>query len=274
MAYTKTQWVNNQTPALDAEHLNHIEQGIKDAHDGLDGKADAADIPTKVSDLTNDEGYTSNTGTITGITMNGASKGTSGNVDLGTVLTQHQDISGKQDTLVSGTNIKTINGSTLLGPGNIVIEGGGGGGTENIAAEYSTSSTYAVGDYCLYDGDLYRCTTAITTAEAWTAAHWTMATVGGELTDLKGDIAVKVAAKDRTGTLTTSGWSNKSQTIAVVGLDPEDTAIVSIDSSDASGYEAARDSDIRLTGRANGTLTFSCEDVPTSNIGVVITILE
>lgn len=28
-------------------------------------------------------------GTITGITMNGASKGTSGNVDLGTVLTAH-----------------------------------------------------------------------------------------------------------------------------------------------------------------------------------------
>lgn len=38
------------------------------------------------------------TGTITGITMNGASKGTSGVVDLGTVITQHQDISGKLNT--------------------------------------------------------------------------------------------------------------------------------------------------------------------------------
>ena len=36
--------------------------------------------------------------------------------------------STKQDTLVSGTNIKTINGETLLGEGNITIEGGGGGG--------------------------------------------------------------------------------------------------------------------------------------------------
>ena len=52
-------------------------------------------IPTKVSDLTNDSGFTSNTGTITGITMNGSSKGTSGVVNLGTVLTAHQDISGK-----------------------------------------------------------------------------------------------------------------------------------------------------------------------------------
>lgn len=41
--------------------------------------------------------YTTNTGTITGITMNGASKGTSGVVDLGTVITSHQDISGKAD---------------------------------------------------------------------------------------------------------------------------------------------------------------------------------
>ena len=32
---------------------------------------------------------------------------------------------GKQDTLVSGTNIKTINGETLLGEGNIDIQGGG-----------------------------------------------------------------------------------------------------------------------------------------------------
>ena len=42
------------------------------------------------------------TGTITGIKMNGASKGTSGVVDLGTVIT---DVSGKQDKAVSITGI-------------------------------------------------------------------------------------------------------------------------------------------------------------------------
>ena len=41
------------------------------------------------SDITNWNGKTSNTGTITGINMNGASKGTSGVVDLGTVITSH-----------------------------------------------------------------------------------------------------------------------------------------------------------------------------------------
>lgn len=48
-------------------------------------------------DSSNPSGYTSNAGTITGITMNAVSKGTSGVVNLGTVITSHQDISGKED---------------------------------------------------------------------------------------------------------------------------------------------------------------------------------
>ena len=72
-------------------------------------------------------------GTVTGVKINGTTKNpSSGVVDLGTVITSHQDISGKQDKLVSGTNIKTINGTSILGSGNIVIEGGSsGGGSES-----------------------------------------------------------------------------------------------------------------------------------------------
>lgn len=50
-------------------------------------------VPTKTSQLTNDSGFVT-------------------------------DISGKQDKLVSGTNIKTVNGTSLLGSGNIAISGG------------------------------------------------------------------------------------------------------------------------------------------------------
>ena len=39
----------------------------------------------------------------------------------------NDDLATKQDTLVSGTNIKTINGNSLLGEGNIEIQGGGSG---------------------------------------------------------------------------------------------------------------------------------------------------
>lgn len=70
-------------------------------------------VPTKVSDLTNDSGYTTNKGTVTSVSvkMNGASKGTvtnSGTIDLGTVITAHQDISGKLDKTTYEVN-KTIN---------------------------------------------------------------------------------------------------------------------------------------------------------------------
>ena len=60
--------------------------------------SDTPVIPSEVTETTvANWGFTKNAGTITGITMNGASKGTSGNIDLGTVITSHQDISGKQD---------------------------------------------------------------------------------------------------------------------------------------------------------------------------------
>lgn len=59
---------------------------------------------------------------------------------------------------------------------------------KSVAAEYSSSSTYAVGDIVLKDGALYKCSTAISTAEAWNSAHWTADTVGSELSQLKEDL--------------------------------------------------------------------------------------
>ena len=52
---------------------------------------------------------------------------------------------------------------------------------QSIAPLFSTSSTYAVGDYVIYSGQLYRCTTAITTAAAWDASKWAAV---GVITDL------------------------------------------------------------------------------------------
>lgn len=85
----------------------------------------AASGGTAVSLVTTGEKYTWNSkgsGTITGIKMNGASKGTSGVVDLGTVITAHQDISGKADKSATVSTVsydstnkkltKTINGTT------------------------------------------------------------------------------------------------------------------------------------------------------------------
>jgi hypothetical protein len=70
------------------------------------------------------------------------------------------EIAGKQETLVSGTNIKTINNQSLLGNGNIDIQGGGGGGdnvVELTKAQYealdppAADTTYIITDADVVD---------------------------------------------------------------------------------------------------------------------------
>ena len=48
----------------------------------------------------------------------------------------------------------------------------------NVAAPYDTTVTYAIGQYCLYEGDIYRCI-AITTG-AFDSTKWTQIVVTGE----------------------------------------------------------------------------------------------
>lgn len=99
----------------------------------LNGYALSSEIPTATSDLINDSGFVNSSvlsgyatksdlndkqDKITDLTdiRNGANAGT----------TALQSLSDYQPLLVSGTNIKTINNQSLLGSGNIAIEGGGG----------------------------------------------------------------------------------------------------------------------------------------------------
>lgn len=92
----------------------------------------------KESDITNWNSKTSNTGTVTGIKMNGSTKGTSGVVDLGTVITEHQDISGKQDVISDLATIRSgaEKGATALQsvPSEYVTE------TELTAKGYATTT--------------------------------------------------------------------------------------------------------------------------------------
>ena len=72
---------------------------------------------------------------------------------------------------------------------------------KNIASDYSSSNTYTVGEVVLYNYDLYRCTTAITTAEPWNPSHWEVISVASGFVNL-------------TGTQTISGAKTFSSVIA------------------------------------------------------------
>jgi len=70
-----------------------------------------------------------------------------GHLDLSSYYTQTQVnnlLSGKQATLVSGTNIKTINGVSILGSGNITIETGSGGITTESDPVFTASPAHGI----------------------------------------------------------------------------------------------------------------------------------
>lgn len=120
--------VTDKLPIIAGDNINIAVNGTNDAIKvsanvpvtSVNGKTGAVNItvPTKTSQLTNDSGF----------------------------ITNSYHDSSKQDTLVSGTNIKTVNGNSLLGPGNITISGGGGGtdkGFDNLSALTIAASQYA-----------------------------------------------------------------------------------------------------------------------------------
>ena len=187
--------VNNHTVAVD------VPSGAKFTDTTYESKA-AASGGTAVSLVTTGEKYTWNNkgtyskpsggipdsdiasaatwnakgnGTITGITMNGASKGTSGIVDLGTVLTTHQSLAGKQDKI-------TASG---------ILKGNGSGGVSAAVAgtDYLTPATnYSPtkeisGNYTLITSDIGKTLAATTNGTTITIPLdvWTSLPFGAEI---------------------------------------------------------------------------------------------
>ena len=105
-----------------------------------------SEMPTNLSDLVNDIGYitdyTETDPTVPDIVKT-ITEADINNWNNKAETSDIPDISTKQDTLVSGTNIKTINGESILGEGNITIEGGSGGDI-TIDTEMSDTSENAV----------------------------------------------------------------------------------------------------------------------------------
>lgn len=138
------------------------------------------------------------------------------------------------------------------------------------AAEYSKTQTYALGDYCTRGGKLYKCTTAITEAEAWTAAHWTETSVANELKAIYMTLAKKAEKSvDFTVTLTAAGWSDNMQTISNERFVSTGYAytVAPASGSFANYAEAMIYADDVTT---NGKMVFHCDSVPTADLTVNI----
>lgn len=69
---------------------------------------------------------------------------------ISTVTGLQTSLDNKQNTLVSGTNIKTINGNSILGSGDLVVGGGGSSGPSLVGStsvEENTTTTYEITNY-------------------------------------------------------------------------------------------------------------------------------
>ena len=71
--------------------------------------------------------------------------------------------------------------------------GGGGVSPDVITDEYDATSTYAIGDMVIHENALYVCSTAITTAEAWNSAHWTLTDIATAIGTVKTAIPTKTS---------------------------------------------------------------------------------
>lgn len=145
--------------------------------------------------------------------------------------------------------------------------------TSYIADTYSSSATYAVGDYVIYSGHLYRCNTAIATAEAWTAAHWTQTNLADETTDLKSTLDGNDVNEQITSTIIPNEWVTSTGTFeAAGGWSRTDM----IDTGSAKSVTADKDVNIALyssTGdflNVRATLTENVPYILNEGVGKIV----
>jgi len=76
-----------------------------------------------------------------------------------------------------------------------------------IAPAYSDSEVYDVGAHCSYNGNLYRCKTAITTPESWTSSHWTAVVLGDDIKEQDDKLAdLKSAINEQLDGIVARRW--------------------------------------------------------------------
>lgn len=165
------------------------------------------------------------------------------------------------NSVVYASYLNTTN-KTVIGAINELVK------DKNIAAEYDSTATYSVGAYCIHEGTLYKCTTAISTAEDWTAAHWTSVLVMNEIGSGGGGSTVSWSQIVTTGT--------KIATVTINGVTTDVYAPTSGGASytDVTGTLAAGSTSVTLQNVAittNSTLDFYTDTFGVNPTNAVVT---
>ncbi len=157
--YNAPTFVNGQPPALSADVLNPLVQAVEQ---------DGVDIQTLQTQQANPYSYKGAVAAVSDLPSSGNT------INDTYYVTAEGCLYTWNGSAWSQSSVKETDYQAAL----TALAG-------NFAGVYSNAATYAVGDYCVYNNGLYRCITAISTSEEWTAAHWTAVTVTGEVADVK-----------------------------------------------------------------------------------------
>ena len=100
------------------------------------------------------------------------------NIGLGNV----DNTSDNEKSVLSASKLSTarkIGNASFDGTKDITLKETGA--LDPIGDEFNSSLTYVVGDFCIYNNTLYKCTTAVDTAGEWDESKWEATTVAAEL---------------------------------------------------------------------------------------------
>jgi len=117
-----------------------------------------------------------------------------GNTRWGSVASEEQISAAVTEWL--GDNVPT--GTTVVLDKSLTIDNAAAGAKatgdalaavrNDIAPRYSSTGTYAVGDYCMQEGQTYRCIVPIESAENFTASHWVAVDIANDLSGSVSDL--------------------------------------------------------------------------------------
>ena len=116
-----------------------------------------------------------------------------------------------------------------------------------IADPYDTAATYSVGNVVTYNGQRYRCTTAVTVAEPFDVTKWTGEDVETVLNEIKSDLdGVKTELSSIGNYQSLADGSETAGTVKTVDLTPYKQIAICIISSDATNLYAMTQIDINI----------------------------
>lgn len=179
---------------------------------------------------------------------------------------------GSRSIAIGGTGQISSIYSTSLGTnadpaGNFSVSLGDssnsiGGGTIAIGYAAKTSAAGAI-----------QLNTSVATATNSDANTVKIANANGNFEMMSADGTVPTARLTKVNsiiTLTAAGWSSNTQTVNVTGMTVTGVVFVSPDPTDQADYTSAG---ILCTAQAAGTLTFTCDSVPSGDIDVNVVML-